>query len=119
MSEMSIISGNRERRAEKIEREAFLVKSLEFMKSQQGEVFEGSISGVSPWGFYVELDLYPVEGMVGKRSLPDAYYEYNEQLQTLRAVSRKAKFTLGDRVVVMVERVDLERRHLDFRLEKQ
>ncbi|MCD6384489.1 ribonuclease R [Candidatus Sumerlaeota bacterium] len=116
LPEIAAISSEREQRAENIEREAFLVKSLEFMKHQIGEEFEGSISGVSPWGFYVEIDLYPVEGMVSRRTLPDDVYRYIEEEQILQGLRRRKKFKLGDRVLVMVERVDIERRHLDFRL---
>lgn len=116
LPEVATISSDREQRAENIEREAFLVKSLEFMKHQIGEEFEGSISGVSPWGFYVELDLYPVEGMVSRRSLSDDTYRYVEESQILIGRRRNKKFKLGDRVLVMVERVDIDRRHLDFKL---
>ncbi len=115
LPEMAAVASSREQRAEEIERETLLVKSLEFMKHQMGEEFEGTISGVAPWGFYVELDLYPVEGMVPRRLLPGDQYNYDEHEHTLRTQKGKGRFRLGDRVVVMVERVDIDKRHLDFK----
>lgn len=119
LPEIASLATRREQRAEDIEREAFLVKSLEYMKHHLGEEFEGTISGVSPWGFYVELDLYPVEGLVAVRSLTDDVYRYNERELILSGLRRQKKIRLGDRVLVMVERVDIEKRHIDFKLLKK
>lgn len=74
------------------------------------------ISGVTEWGFYVELDESMCEGLVPVRDLADDYYDLDDKNYCLVGRRHGVKYTLGDRVKVQVARADLERKQLDFAL---
>jgi ribonuclease R len=106
----------RERVAMEAEREILERYRVRFMKDKIGEVFEGVISGVATFGFFVELKDVFVEGLVKVTSLYDDSYQYHEKRYCLFGERTHRTFRLGDEVVVRVERVDMERRHIDFGL---
>lgn len=112
------VATEREERADAIETEALLVKSLEFMQAFLGEEFEATVSGVANYGVYVELDRYPVEGLIHQRTLPADAYEYDEERLVLKGRKRGFTFVLGKRVLVLLERVDLVNRRMDFGFRK-
>jgi ribonuclease R len=103
-----------EREAEEAEREVVQLKKLQFMLDKVGAEFTGFVTGVTAFGFFVELEEYFVEGLVRLTSLYDDYYTYQERRHALVGEHTGRVFRLGDRVAVTVERVDLERRHMDF-----
>jgi ribonuclease R len=107
-------SSEREERANEIERDAVRVKSLEYMRQYVGEEFPGTISGVAAYGFFVELDPYPVEGLVHVRDLKDDYYQYDEENLTLVGEGSGRRFRFGDKVTVLVTRVDLINLQMDL-----
>jgi ribonuclease R len=106
----------RERVAMEAEREILERYRVRFMKDKIGEVFEGVISGVTAFGFFVELKDVFVEGLVRVTSLYDDYYQYHEKRYCLVGERTHKTFRIGDDVVVRVEHVDMERRHIDFEL---
>jgi len=106
----------RERVAMEAEREILDRYRVRFMKEKTGEVFEGIISGVTAFGFFVELKDVFVEGLVRVTSLHDDYYQYHEKKYCLMGQRTHKTFRIGDEVVVRVDRVDVERRHIDFGL---
>ena len=89
---------------------------VRFMKDKVGEVFEGVISGVTAFGFFVELKDTFVEGLVRVTSLHDDYYHYQEKQYCLFGERTHKTFRIGDEVKVRVDRVDVERRQIDFGL---
>jgi ribonuclease R len=107
---------NRERVAMEAEREILNRYRVRFMKDKIGEEFEGIISGVTAFGFFVELKDIFVEGLVRVTSLPDDYYQYHEKRYCLVGERTHKTFRIGDEVRVRVDRVDVERRHIDFGL---
>jgi ribonuclease R len=107
---------HRERVAMEAEREILDRYRVRFMKEKLGEVFEGVISGVTAFGFFVELKDIFVEGLVRVTSLHDDYYEYHEKRYCLIGERTHKAFKIGDEVDVRVDRVDVERRHIDFGL---
>lgn len=109
-------TSERERRAEEIESRAVSAKALEFMHGHLGEHFQGYITSVLTWGFFVELCDKPVEGLVHIRRLEDDFYEYDEERMTLVGRHTGNTFQIGQKVVVQVERVDLNALELDFAL---
>ena len=109
-------SSDMEQLAANAERASIRYKQVEFMQDKMGQIFEGVISGVTEWGFYVELDENMCEGLVPVRDLNDDYYELDEKNFCLIGRSHHNKYTLGDRVNVQVARADLERKQLDFAL---
>jgi ribonuclease R len=104
----------RERVAMEAEREILERYRVRFMKEKIGEVFEGVISGVTAFGFFVELKDIFVEGLVRVTSLHDDYYHYHEKRYCLVGERTHKTFRIGDEVVVRVDRVDVERRHIDL-----
>ncbi|MCX8036765.1 MAG: ribonuclease R [Candidatus Sumerlaeia bacterium] len=104
----------REERADEIERDVIRVKSLEYMKQFIGEEFEGYISGVVSFGFFVELAAYPVEGLVHVRDLRDDYYTLQEEELALVGEATGRRFRFGDKVKVVVTRVDLINLQMDL-----
>ncbi len=107
---------NRERVAMEAEREILGRYRVRFMKDKIGEVYTGVISGVTAFGFFVELEEIFVEGLVRITSLHDDYYQYHEKKYCLMGERTHRTFRIGDEVKVRVERVDVERRHIDFGL---
>jgi ribonuclease R len=105
---------NRERVAMEAEREILGRYRVRFMKDKIGEEFEGVISGVTAFGFFVELKDIFVEGLVRVTSLHDDYYQYHEKKYCLVGERTHKTFRIGDEVRVRVDRVDVERRHIDF-----
>jgi ribonuclease R len=107
---------NRERVAMEAEREILDRYRVRFMKDKVGEEFKGIISGVMAFGFFVELEDIFVEGLVRVTSIHDDYYQYHEKKYCLVGERTHKTFRIGDEVRVRVDRVDVERRHIDFGL---
>jgi ribonuclease R len=105
-----------ERRAEAAERELVKLKLLLFLKGKIGEEMDAVVTGVEPFGLFVQGLAIPAEGLVPLDSLPDDIYRYDKASHTLAGRRPGRSFRLGDRVRVAVARVDLDRRELDFRL---
>jgi ribonuclease R len=105
-----------ERRADEAERELLQWKKVRFMADKVGDEFEGYITGVAPYGLFIELIEHYVEGMVHVSSMADDYYRFVEQQHILRGENTKKSYRLGDKVLVQVVRVDMERRQVDLGL---
>jgi ribonuclease R len=103
-----------ERRADDAERELLQWKKVRFMADKVGDEFEGYITGVAPFGLFVELIEHYVEGLVHIASMADDYYRFVEQQHVLRGENTRKVYRLGDRVAVQVVRVDMERRQVDL-----
>jgi len=108
-------SSKTERRAQEAEREVEKLKKAQFMRKHIGEVWEGVISGVTAYGFYVELP-NTVEGMVHVNNLDDDYYVFQEASYQLVGEMSGRTFCLGQKVKVVVNSVDLELKSIDFML---
>lgn len=107
-------SSAREQLAANAERASIKYKQVEFLKDHIGDIYEGTISGITEWGFYVELDESLCEGMVSIRDLADDIYAFDERNYCLRGRYNKNEYTLGDRVTVKIARADLIKRQLDY-----
>ena len=106
-----------ERRAVDAERELLQWKKVRFMAKKVGDVFEGYVTGVAPFGLFVELVDHYVEGLVPVATMADDYYRFIEQSHTLFGENTKKKYRLGDHVDVQVVRVDMEKRQIELALE--
>jgi len=105
-----------ERRADEAERELLQWKKVRFMADKVGDEYHGYVTGVAPFGLFVELIEHFVEGLVHISSMADDYYRYVEQQHLLRGENTKRVYRLGDKVLVQVVRVDMERRQVDLGL---
>ena len=86
------------------------------MMNKLGEEYTGIISGVTSFGIFVELDEVFVEGLVHISSITDDFYRFYDTNHQLVGERTKKIFRMGDRVKIRVEKVDLERRQIDFGL---
>ena len=98
------------------ERASIKYKQVEFMSDKLGQVFEGTISGVTEFGLYVEVNENKCEGMVPIRDLGDDYYEFDERNYCLVGRRRHHRYSLGDAVKIRVARANLEKKQLDYAL---
>jgi ribonuclease R len=105
-----------ERRADDAERELLQWKKVRFMADKVGDEYEGFVTGVAPFGLFVELVEHYVEGLVHISSMADDYYRFVEQQHVLYGENTKKTYRLGGKVAVQVVRVDLERRQIDLGL---
>jgi len=111
-------SSERERAAADAERELMDWRKASFMADRVGDEFDGFITGVKEYGFYVELDEFFIEGLVHISALVDDVYEYQERKHRLISKRTRREFRLGDRVRVSVTRVDQARHLIDFSVVK-
>lgn len=103
----------RERAAEEAERETDDLKKVEFMKSREGEDFDGIISGVTSFGMFVELE-NTIEGLVKVSAMEDDYYVFDEKHYCLIGERTRKVYRLGDSVRVKLVRADISARQIEF-----
>jgi ribonuclease R len=96
------------------ERASIKYKQVEFMSDKVGRTFDGTISGVTEWGIYVELSENACEGMIAVRDLTDDFYEFDDKTYSLTGQTTKRIYRLGDPITIKVIRANLERKQLDF-----
>jgi ribonuclease R len=107
-------SSERERRAMEAEREAVKAKQVAYMAGQVGSEYDGVISGVTNFGFFVRLIGPECEGLVRASTMDDDYYHFEEEGYRLVGRRRGGSYRLGDKVRVGVMRVDVEKRDIDL-----
>lgn len=115
LPEVAKHSSEMERRADEAERETVKLKKVQYMEQHIGEAFEGVISGVTEWGFFVELE-NTVEGLVRVTELTDDFYQYYEDTYELVGEATNRRYKLGQKVQVRVEHCDRIMRTIDFAL---
>ena len=103
-----------EQLATQAERASIKYKQVEFMADRLGQEFDGTVSGVTEFGLYVEITENGCEGMVPLRSLLDDYYEFDERNYCLIGRRFRRRYQLGDKVRIRVDRANLDRKQLDF-----
>ncbi|MBZ4686621.1 MAG: ribonuclease [Clostridia bacterium] len=114
-AEASEQSSIREKVAEEAERESLDLKKVEYMERHLGEIFEGIISSVTSFGFFVELE-NTVEGLVHVSTLTDDFYHFDEKNLALYGEHTGKIFKIGKPVKVQVAKVNTEQRQIDFEL---
>ncbi len=115
VAEVSVSSSEAERRAVEAERESVKIKQVQYMSEHIGDEFEGTVSGITSFGMFVEVDNLLVEGLVHVREMDD-YFEFIQGQFKLKGRRSGKVYQLGDRVWVKVLRVNMERHEIDFAL---
>jgi ribonuclease R len=103
-----------ERRADEASRDVEAWLKCYYMKDKLGEVFHGVVSGVTPFGIFVQLEEMYVEGLVHVTGLGTDYFQYDEARHELRGERTGQVYQLTSQVTVQVARVDLESRKIDL-----
>lgn len=112
----SMHSSQMEKKAADAERASVKYKQAEFLQSNIGMEYNGIISGLTEWGMYVEIIENKCEGMIRLRDLNDDFYVLDEKNYCIIGQRRKKKYQLGDEVRILVKKVDLAKRQIDFSL---
>ncbi len=110
-------SSENERRAADAERELVEWKKIKFMRDRVGEIFRGMILNATKFGLFVELDDLFVEGLVPIHTLglfDNDRYTYRENTRQIVGDRRGRKFSVGERVQVVLDRVDAVEKRLQF-----
>ncbi|PXZ04690.1 ribonuclease R [Gilliamella apicola] len=105
-----------ERRADEAVRDVVDWLKCDYMQDHVGEVFNGTISSVVNFGFFVRLDDLFIDGLVHVSSLENDYYIYDASRNRLIGENTRFTYRLGDKVQVKVENVNPEERKIDFSL---
>ena len=114
MSRLGKHTSTTERRADEATREVVSWLKCEYMQDKLGQVFTGHISAVTNFGIFVELDEVYVEGLVHVTSLKNDYYNFDAVKHRLVGARGGHVYSLGDEMRVLVARVDLDERKIDF-----
>ena len=119
MAAMSLQCSERSRRADEAQREVEERYAAAWMERHVGSEFDGTISGVTSFGLFVELDDSKVNGLIHVTQLPNDYYHFDPIRKTLSGERAGRVFRLGDRVRIVVLKASLEERKIDFRLAEE
>jgi ribonuclease R len=103
-----------ERRADDASRDVESWLKCHYMQDQVGNVFHGVISGVTPFGLFVTLDEYFVDGLLHISELGKDYFEFDAARHMLMGSRTRKRYRLSDRMKVKLVRVDLDSRKIDF-----
>lgn len=107
-------SSKMEQLAASAERASIKYKQVEFMSDKLGQIFKGTISGVTEYGLFVEIDENKCEGLIPIGDLEGDYYDFDERNYCLRGRKFHHCFSLGDPIRVRIARANLEKKQLDF-----
>jgi ribonuclease R len=105
-----------ERRAEQSERDLLQWKKVRFLAGRVGETFKGRITGVQPFGLFVQIEGYFVDGLVPVRTMGDDFYRYEPDTHRLVGERARRVFRLADPVEVVLVGASQRHRGLDFKL---
>jgi ribonuclease R len=114
LHEIAEESSQSERRADDAERELMEWKKVKFMQDRVGEDFDGLITSVTKFGFFVELTDLFVEGLVPLNTLTDDLYTYHENTRQIIGQRSRKTYSLGQRIRVLVDRIDPVERKIQF-----
>jgi ribonuclease R len=117
LAELAAATTATEQEAADAERDAVRVKGLRHLEGRLGEHASGSISGLVPRGFFVELDDAPVEGFVRPSLYLDDHFTLDDTGVRMTGRHTRRRFTLGDAVAVTVARVDVPARECELALD--
>ena len=116
LTDIGAESSQTERRAADAERELIEWKKMKFMADRVGDAFTGLILSVTKFGFFVELDELFIEGLVPLSSLPGDFYSFRDADRSICGARTGHCFSAGQRVEVILDRIDRQARRLQFAL---
>jgi len=106
-------SSDREKIAQKVERDSIDIKKAEYMQNKIGQQYEGIISNITSFGMFIELE-NTVEGLIRFENMHDDFYNYSEERKTLIGERTKQTYKIGDKINIQVVNADKETRRIDF-----
>ena len=112
-TKMAELSSEREKIAQKAERDSIDLKEAEYMQSKIGEIYEGMVSSVTSFGMFVQLE-NTVEGLVRFEHMGTEYFIYDENRKILIGEKTHKSYALGDKVKIQVIQANKQLREIDF-----
>lgn len=109
-------ASDREVIAANAERDSVKYKTVEFMGDKVGNEYDGTISGLTDWGMYVEIEPTKIEGMVALRDIRSDFYQFDEEHYKIVGKRTGKTYSLGDPVRIKVKNTNLDQRILDYEL---
>jgi ribonuclease R len=116
LHEIAEESSQAERRADDAERELMEWKKVKFMEDRIGDEFDGLITSVTKFGFFVELTDLFVEGLVPLNTLTDDIYTYHENTRQIIGQRYRKTYSLGQKIRVLIDRIDPVEKKIQFAL---
>ncbi|MCF6179714.1 MAG: RNB domain-containing ribonuclease, partial [Geopsychrobacter sp.] len=116
LTSLGLETSTKERRAMQAERDLIDLRRCQIMEQQLGKEFNGTISSVTEFGFFVELDELFVDGLVHVRTLQEDYYRFDPARMALIGERRRQEYKVGMQIRIKVSKVELHRRRIDFKL---
>jgi ribonuclease R len=114
VEELAVHASAREAEAAEAERESVKLKQVEYLAKKMGTVREGTISGITEWGIYIEDKESGGEGMVRLQNMTDDTYEHHPKKFSVIGVRTKNSYRLGDSVKFKIQKADLKERTVDM-----
>ena len=108
----------REKLSADAEREYLDFKKMQFLKKNEQALYEGLITNVVNFGFFVDIKGFFIQGFIHVSTIADDYYEYSDYSKILRGRHTRKIFKMGDRILVTVYSIDLLKREIDLRFIK-
>lgn len=115
MARLGAITSAHERRAEEATRDVEAWLKCQYMLDRVGDAYDGVITGVTSFGVFVQIPEFMIDGLVHVTNLPNDYYHYDASRQRMVGERTGRSFSLGEAMKVLVQRVDMETRRIDFR----
>ena len=109
-------STDMEIKASEAERASVKYKQVQFLQDKKGVIFDGIISGVTEWGFFVEITENKCEGLVRLRDIGTDFFELDEENYRIIGHRTGKVFALGDEIQVTIKSTDLSKKQIDFSL---
>ena len=116
LNDIAVESSQAERRAADAERELIEWKKMKFMADRIGDDFHAVVLSCTKYGFFVELDDMFIEGLVPLQSLVGDHYTFRDTDRTIVGARTGHVFSLGQKVEVILDRIDRQQRRLQFAL---
>jgi ribonuclease R len=116
--QLGVHCSSNERRADEASRDVEAWLKCYYMRDHLGQEYAGTVTSVANFGLFIQLENLFVEGMVHVTELGGDYFQYDEARQELRGERTGIRYRLGDRLHVLVSRVDLDARKIEFSLVK-
>lgn len=108
-------SSEREKIAQKVERDAEAIKKAEYMQEKVGEIYNGVVSSITPFGMFVQLE-NTIEGLIRFENMGNEFFLYDDERKTLMGEKSRKLYKIGDEVTIEVIGADKMTRKIDFKL---
>jgi ribonuclease R len=105
-----------EEKATKAERASTKLMQVKYLQDKTGQVFKGVISGMNERGVFVEINDSKCEGLVKMKDIPNDFYNFNKKTNTVVGQNTLQEYVLGDSVFVKVQKTNIEKKQIDFKI---